>query len=249
MHEAVRIVSDAECRDLHGAGPAHGAGLDRAARRADAVGRARLRLARPARPDRALSCRRTRTAPPRCGCSTSSSRFFVVFPYLLYRFAMAFGRRRGRFERLHRAADAGGSSSRRSRSPRFPAAGEPRPWWFSSTSSGSSSTGRCCRRSCPCGSGGAAAASRSSARRRVRTLSLASALAHRCDLRRRVLRAELGGGARHAAPRRRERGRVHPRALAAGRGARPTGDARSSVASRRRSRSSWARRRRSRSST
>jgi signal transduction histidine kinase len=55
--------------------------------------------------------------------------FLVVFPYLLYRFAMAFGQRRGRFERwigLLTVALVVATFA----APRFPAAGDPRPLWF-----------------------------------------------------------------------------------------------------------------------
>src|SRR4051812_35584503 len=55
--------------------------------------------------------------------------FFVVFPYLLYRFAMAFGRRRGRFERLVGLLTLGLVVASFAIG-RFPAEGAARPWWF-----------------------------------------------------------------------------------------------------------------------
>jgi signal transduction histidine kinase len=54
---------------------------------------------------------------------------FVVFPYLLYRFAMAFGRHRGRFERLVGLLTLGLVVASFAIG-RFPAAGEARPWWL-----------------------------------------------------------------------------------------------------------------------
>src|SRR4051812_5612661 len=55
--------------------------------------------------------------------------FFVAFPYLLYRFAMAFGQRRGKYERFLGLLTAGLIVATFS-APRFPEAGEPRPWWL-----------------------------------------------------------------------------------------------------------------------
>jgi signal transduction histidine kinase len=55
--------------------------------------------------------------------------FFVVFPYLLYRFAMAFGRVRGRYERYIGLLTLGLIVATFAIG-RFPAAGEARPWWF-----------------------------------------------------------------------------------------------------------------------
>src|SRR3954469_4978397 len=55
--------------------------------------------------------------------------FFVAFPYLLYRFAMAFGQRRGRYEGLLGVL-TGSLIVATFAAPRFPEAGEPRPWWL-----------------------------------------------------------------------------------------------------------------------
>jgi signal transduction histidine kinase len=54
---------------------------------------------------------------------------FVAFPYLLYRFALAFGQRRGKYERFLAVLTAGLIVATFA-APRFPEAGEPRPWWL-----------------------------------------------------------------------------------------------------------------------
>src|SRR4051812_47660534 len=55
--------------------------------------------------------------------------FLVVFPYLLYRFAMAFGRVRGRYERFIGLLTLGLVAATFAIG-RFPATGEAQPWWF-----------------------------------------------------------------------------------------------------------------------
>jgi signal transduction histidine kinase len=55
--------------------------------------------------------------------------FLVVFPYLLYRFAMAFGQRRGRFEGWVALLTVGLLVATFAL-PKFPEAGAPRPWWL-----------------------------------------------------------------------------------------------------------------------
>jgi hypothetical protein len=54
---------------------------------------------------------------------------FVAFPYLLYRFAMAFGQQRGKYERFLALLTASLIVATFA-APRFPEAGEPRPWWL-----------------------------------------------------------------------------------------------------------------------
>ena len=53
----------------------------------------------------------------------------VVFPYLLYRFAMAFGQRRGRFERLIALLTIALLAATAA-IPHFPEEGDAQPWWF-----------------------------------------------------------------------------------------------------------------------
>ena len=67
---------------------------------------------------------------PRGPRAAARHRFLVLFPYLLYRFAMAFGQRRGRYERWVALLTASRSSSRRSWRPASRPPASTGRWWF-----------------------------------------------------------------------------------------------------------------------
>ena len=118
--------------------------------------------------------RRIRRASPGRSCSGSTSRSCVLFPYLLYRFAVAFepatpaARAVRRHAQRHaRHCDASCSRPCPPRARRGRGGSSPTP-------SRSSSTGRCCSSSSPSGSGVPGGDEASVARKRMRMLAFAS---------------------------------------------------------------------------